>query len=82
MIVQRHVLTTPRRIDALVAAARRAPDVANLLIRYAMGEVSYFAARRRLLLRSPLLAVRLFVAAQSSAWSALRRPSALDTSHG
>jgi hypothetical protein len=34
------------------------------------------------LLRAPLLAIRLFVAAQSSAWSALRRPSALDTSHG
>ena len=30
-LVQRHLLTTPRRIDALVAAARRAPDVANLL---------------------------------------------------
>ena len=67
VIVQRHVLTTPRRIDALVAAARRAPDVANLLIRYAMGEVSDFAARRRLLLGSPLLAVRLFLATRRHA---------------
>ena len=43
VLVQRHLLTTPERIDALVDAARRAPGVADLLIRYAMGEVSYFA---------------------------------------
>jgi geranylgeranyl reductase family protein len=82
VLVQRHLLTTPERINALVNAARRAPGVADLLVRYAMGEVSYLAARRRVLLRAPLLAIRLFVAAQTSAWSALRRPSALDTSHG
>jgi flavin-dependent dehydrogenase len=68
VIVQRHLLTTPRRIDSLVGAARRAPEVADLLIRYAMGEVSYFDARRRLLLRSPRLAVRLFIATQRTAW--------------
>jgi len=68
VLVQRHLLTTPDRIDALVGAARRAPEVADLLIRYAMGEVSYFDARRRLLLRSPLLAVRLFIATQRKAW--------------
>jgi geranylgeranyl reductase family protein len=67
VLVQRHLLTTPERIDALVGAARRAPGVADLLIRYAMGEVSYFRARRRVLLRTPLLALRLFVAAQTSA---------------
>ena len=64
VLVQRHLLTTPERIDALVGAAGRAPGVADLLIRYAMGEVSYFKARRRVLLRAPLLALRLFVAAQ------------------
>ncbi len=83
VIVQRHVLTTPRRIDVLVAAARRAPDVANLLIRYAMGEVSYFTARRRLLLGSPLLAVRLFLATQRHAReraAATRARAALGTS--
>jgi geranylgeranyl reductase family protein len=65
VLVQRHLLTTPERIDALVSAARRAPGVADLLIRYAMGDVTYFKARRRVLLRAPLLALRLFVAAQS-----------------
>ena len=66
VLVQRHLLTTPERIEALVGAAGRAPGVADLLIRYAMGEVSYFKARRRVLLRAPLLALRLFVAAQAS----------------
>ena len=64
VLVQRHLLTTPERIDAVLRAARRAPGVADTLIRYAMGEVSYFAARRRVLLRSPLLAVRLLLEAR------------------
>jgi geranylgeranyl reductase family protein len=81
VLVQRHLLTTPERIDALVGAARHAPAVADLLIRYAMGEVSYRHARRRVLLHAPLFAIRLFVAAQSSAWRALRRPSVPDASH-
>jgi len=47
--------------DAALAGARRAPELADLLIRYTMGEVSYIAARRHVLLRSPGLAVRLFL---------------------
>jgi flavin-dependent dehydrogenase len=64
VLVQRYLLTTPGRIDAALAGARRAPELADLLVRYTMGEVSYFAARRRVLLRSPGLAVRLFLEAQ------------------
>ena len=64
VLVQRYLLTTPGRIDAALAGARRAPELADLLIRYTMGEVSYFAARRRVLLRSPGLAVRLILDAQ------------------
>jgi flavin-dependent dehydrogenase len=64
VLVQRYLLTTPGRIDAALAGARRAPELADLLIRYTMGEVSYFAARHRVLLRSPGLAVRLFLDAQ------------------
>jgi geranylgeranyl reductase family protein len=68
VLVQRHLLTTPDRINRLVGAAHRAPDVADVIIRYAMGEVSYAEARRRLLKGSPWLAVRLFLAAQQHAW--------------
>jgi flavin-dependent dehydrogenase len=59
VLVQRHLLTTPERIDGLVEAARRAPHVADLLVRYAMGEVSYGAARRAVLARSPLVGLKL-----------------------
>jgi geranylgeranyl reductase family protein len=59
VLVQRDLLTTPARIDRLVRAARGAPGVAALIVRYAMGEVSYATARRRLLLGSPMAALRL-----------------------
>jgi flavin-dependent dehydrogenase len=61
VLVQRHLLTTPGRIDGLVDAARRAPHVADRLVRYAMGEVSYAAARRAVILRSPLVGLKLLV---------------------
>jgi geranylgeranyl reductase family protein len=59
VLVQRDLLTTPARIDRLIRAAPGAPMVAALIVRYAMGEVSYSAARRRLLLGSPMAALRL-----------------------
>lgn len=59
VLVQRDLLTHPARVDAVVAGASRNPDLAGLLVRYAMGEVSYRTARRRLLLASPAAAVRL-----------------------
>jgi geranylgeranyl reductase family protein len=61
VLVQRDLLTTPSRIDRLVRAAHGAPTVAALIVRYAMGEVSYSTARRRLLLGSPMAALRLAV---------------------
>ena len=65
VLVQRYLLTAPSRIDALVEAARRRPQLADVLIRYAMGEVPYAAARRRVLLGAPAAAARLV-------WQALR----------
>ena len=67
MLVQRHLLTTPDASTRSSAPPAVRPEVADLLIRYAMGEVSYSEARRRLLLRAPLLALRLFMATQTSA---------------
>jgi len=59
VLVQRDLLTTPSRIDRLIRAAHGAPTVAALIVRYATGEVSYSTARRRLLLGSPMAALRL-----------------------
>src|SRR6185503_5974977 len=61
VLVQRDLLTTPERIDRLVAGARDAPDLAAHVIQYAMGGISYQSARRRLLAAAPLAAVRLFI---------------------
>ena len=59
VLVQRDLLTTPERIDRLIRAAHGAPPVAALIVRYAMGEVSYATARRRLIFGSPMAALRL-----------------------
>ena len=73
VLVQRYLLTTPARVDGLIAAARRAPDLADMVVRYAMGQVSYQTVRRHLLMRSPLLGVRLFVNALLRRHAAVRR---------
>jgi geranylgeranyl reductase family protein len=61
VLVQRDLLTTPSRIDRLVAGTRGAPELAAFVIQYAMGEISYQRARRRLLAAAPLAAIRLFL---------------------
>jgi flavin-dependent dehydrogenase len=59
VIVQRYLLGRPQRIDGVVEAARRRPEVADLLVRYAMGEVTYAEARRRVLVGAPRVAALL-----------------------
>lgn len=61
VLVQRDLLSAPARIDATVEAARSSPNLASLLVSYTTGDVSYAAARRRLLMSAPMAAVRLFV---------------------
>jgi geranylgeranyl reductase family protein len=61
VLVQRYLLTRPDRIGALVRGARRWPHVANAVVRYAMGHVSYQRARRDVLMTAPALALRLGV---------------------
>ncbi len=75
VLVQRYLLTTPARVDGLIAAARRAPDLADMVVRYAMGLVSYQTVRRHLLMRSPRLGVRLFVNALLRRHAAVRETS-------
>ena len=82
VLVQRYLLTTPARVDGLIAAARRAPDLADLVVRYAMGEVRYQTVRRRLLMRSPLLGLRLFISALLGRHSPAHESSSLgDANH-
>jgi geranylgeranyl reductase family protein len=68
VLVQRHLLGRPDRIDRLVEAARERRDVAGVVVRYAMGEVSYAEARRRVLLSAPRAAAALAAAAIRGAW--------------
>jgi geranylgeranyl reductase family protein len=75
VLVQRHLLTRPDRIDALVRAARERPAVADVVVRYAMGEVPYAVARRRVLWSAPLAAASLVVKAMRSSHSSARAAS-------
>jgi geranylgeranyl reductase family protein len=61
VLVQRYLFGAPGRIDAVTAAARRRPDLADVVIRYAMGEVPYTTARWQVLRRAPLAAVALAI---------------------
>ncbi len=63
VLVQRFLFRRPARIDAMVRGARRHPGIAQRIVEYAIGRCTYRAARRRLLLRFPSLALRLALAA-------------------
>jgi flavin-dependent dehydrogenase len=60
VIVQRFLFGDPRRIDDMIAGARRWPALADRIVGYGMGDVPYAAARRSLLARFPLLAAKLW----------------------
>ena len=59
VLVQRDLLTHPTRVDAVVGGASQDPGLADVLVHYAMGDVSYQTARRRLIMASPAAAIRL-----------------------
>jgi geranylgeranyl reductase family protein len=76
VLVQKYLFREAARIDGVVANASRFRDLADTIIAYAMGAVSYRAARRRLLTRFPRLAWRL----ARVAWAG--RPPAADLRAG
>jgi geranylgeranyl reductase family protein len=60
--VQRYLFGRPGRVDRMVRGARDSPDLALALVDYAMARLSYRAARRRLLVRSPRLLLSILAA--------------------
>jgi flavin-dependent dehydrogenase len=58
-LIQKYLFRNPRRIEAVVKGADAHPELANLIIAYAMGSIPYPAARRRILSRFPRTALRL-----------------------
>jgi geranylgeranyl reductase family protein len=61
VLVQRYLFRDAARIDGVVGAASDYRDVADMIIAYAMGTLSYREARRHLLRRFPRVAARLAV---------------------
>jgi geranylgeranyl reductase family protein len=61
VLVQRDLLTTPARVDAVIEGAARSRPLADLVVKYAMGDADYPAVRRRLLRAAPVAAVRLIL---------------------
>jgi geranylgeranyl reductase family protein len=59
VLIQKYLFRGAARIDGVVGAAATFRDVADLIIAYAVGTMSYREARRRLLLRFPRVAFRL-----------------------
>ena len=59
--VQQYLFADSTRVDAMVRGAHRYPSIASGLVDYAMGDLSYPDARRRLIATLPLVAARVFL---------------------
>jgi flavin-dependent dehydrogenase len=59
VLLQRYLFGDPQRIEAVIAGARVFPRLANAVIDYACGTRTYRQARRRVLLRFPLVALKV-----------------------
>jgi geranylgeranyl reductase family protein len=59
VLIQRYLFGDRRRIASVIAHAPHASAITRLILDFAMGRRSYRDLRRRLFVRSPLLAVRL-----------------------
>jgi geranylgeranyl reductase family protein len=59
VLIQRYLFRDPARIDRVVAGAAAHREVARVIVAYATGELSYAAARRRLVAAFPRLVFRL-----------------------
>lgn len=59
VLIQSYLFQHASRIAGVVAGAQSFPEVAQMIIAYATGTVSYPEARRRLLTRFPRVALRL-----------------------
>jgi geranylgeranyl reductase family protein len=66
VLLQRYLFSNSRRIRKMIDAAPRRPAITNLILDYAIGRRSYQAIRRRLLARSPHLALSLMMEAAKS----------------
>jgi geranylgeranyl reductase family protein len=58
-LIQKYLFRDAARIDGVVVAASAHREVADMIIAYAMGTMSYREARRRFLLQFPRVALRL-----------------------
>jgi flavin-dependent dehydrogenase len=59
VLIQKYLFRESRRIGAVVRGAAEYREIADLIIAYAMGTISYHEARRRVLTRFPRVAWRL-----------------------
>jgi flavin-dependent dehydrogenase len=59
VLVQRYLFSDRRRIARIIREAPRHPGITNLILDYAIGRRSYRSVRRRLIIGSPRLALKL-----------------------
>jgi flavin-dependent dehydrogenase len=59
VLIRRYLFRDPRRVDGVVRGAQSFPMVADMIVGYATGTISYRAARRRLVAGFPRAALKL-----------------------
>src|SRR5688500_13819012 len=73
VLIQKYLFPSPARMDRVVRVAQTRPEFSEILVDYASGRLSYYAARRRLLWHFPRLLPRLALQA-ARASGILRAP--------
>jgi geranylgeranyl reductase family protein len=66
-LIQRFLFADRERVNRLVASGQRSSRIGDMLVAFAKGDVSYRTLRRRVLLRSPALAMRVLSLTMSRA---------------
>lgn len=75
ILLRRYLFNDRRRIARAIAGARREPAITRRVLDFARGQCGYYALRRRLLARSPVLGMQLLwehVKNSFAAWGARR----------
>ena len=74
VLIQRYLFGSRQRMERMIRSADRYPATVRALLEYAIGDRSYASIRRRMLTRSPQLALRLLWE-RARAITTVRRPS-------
>jgi geranylgeranyl reductase family protein len=73
--VQRYLFADRHRIARIIRGASHTPAITRMILDFAVGQLSYYKLRRRLMVRAPLLAARMIMERFAEGAAALKLQS-------